>query len=266
MIPLTPQNKTTTSRHLLSESDHLSSPFNPEIYPSPNDSVIDSVSATLAENLDSIIFSQRVLSAFSFFSAETSHLRHRRRLSNKPSNTSLQLESGSSTSSEDNHSRNASAISITIKQTAKSRILPGEIFKEVANNGAEMERYRVGSSGLELLLTVSPSKNKNGSPLPDSHVGGFGYDSLPANFKMFQQSHGASRSYQQSSKCNFAVKTQSSDVELTTHHKKALNNSHEDAVIFDELDSSLILRDHHPAIRSFQSQVFIFSRTCHSFR
>lgn len=252
VIPLASQNKTASARRLSPDVDFAANDY---LYLPLNDLVLDGVSS-LSENLDSMISSQRILNLFSMF--ETIETRTPEIPQSRRHLDSLLEEPEGGLNNSNHPSVNGSGtISVTIKQNAKSRIIPGDIFKRVADNDAEMERYRVGSSGLELLLVVSPSKPvKNSSPV-DLHLGGFGYDSLPPNFKMFQQSHGASRGYQQSSRCNFAVKTQSSDVELSTHHEKpkSLNMSHEDAYIFDEMDSTLILRDHHPAIRSFQSQV-----------
>jgi hypothetical protein len=249
-----------------------------ELFLPITDSVLDGIAGTLTDNLDALIASHLLTNAFSFFSPSDEEnrvdsvstvLKHRflREKSSPPiQETKDETLTPTPTLPEEASppQQNSSAsISISVKQSVKSRIVPGEIFKRVTESGgAQMERFRVGSSGLELLLVTSqPAKgnSKSGVPPPVLSTGGFGYDSLPSNFKMFQQSHGASRGYQQSSKCNFALKTQSSDVEIASHHEKPTAGnatlSHEDAYIFDELDSSLILKHHHPSIKTFQSQV-----------
>jgi hypothetical protein len=241
-----------------------------------DDAVAD---APLTDNLDSLIASHRLASAFSFFSEAPPRSHVHRLLRNEPPKSPKVEPVGSvsptATPSEKNpteasDSANASAsISVTVKQSAKSRILPGDTFKRFAVNGAHMERYRIGSSGLELLLVVSQpysgstktNSKEQRTAAADAHLGGFGYDSLPSNFKLFQQSHEASRAYQQSSKCTFAVRAHSSDLAISRREDKASANLTTDLLalgdvgIFGESDPSVVSRRHrHRSIKSLQSQ------------
>jgi hypothetical protein len=291
VIPLSTPNKTSTSSGTLTAATprrlfadlpdratteaEIEVESSRELFLPIGESVFNGIAGSLEDNLNYLTADARLRSAFSFFSPPPEeglvgsiHLSKHRLLREKSSKepksqSESHAPSAASSTSPPQQQNSSASISISVKQTVKSRIVPGDIFKLVTESGeAQMERFRVGSSGLELLLVTSqPAKgtSKSAAPLVPFSNGGFGYDSLPANFKMFQQSHGASRGYQQSSKCNFALKTQSSDMEVASHHEKpkALNGTlaHEDAYIFDELDSSLILKDHHPSIKTFQSQV-----------
>lgn len=85
----------------------------------------------------------------------------------------------------------------------RKRAIPSEVFKAVfALPNTNVQRFPVdGDSGLELLLTGSEGGRKELGT-----VGGFGYQTLSAAFKNFQQSNGFSHSWMGNLKCSFALR------------------------------------------------------------
>jgi len=120
----------------------------------------------------------------------------------------------------------------TSGHSTRSRIIPGDLFTSAVRETSFLERYPVGHSGLELLLLYTASTKKSAGI-----TGGFGYTSLPPSFRAFQQMHGASKTWTESSKCTFGITA--SAWSPPSGHTKSDNGRHDSSKVENSKNSDI---------------------------